>query len=244
MFPAQTYPVHQVFECRLAPLHGRGQEEPFSAHFPHLSLPHVTASAWSSASCCIRSFRNRCEAPGEVCTLTADRVAQSSPLASGSAPALRHCPVQRPQTSRGVLKQPGGRNWKWPSQAVQAWGLAWRARRACCFQKGLLVLHDVAGSQCPRLASCAVLPWAAARKLLPGCGCVLTGASQRLLSAYTAWFLGISPSSCDRRHDRPQNNSVAGKHRSWSLCLGSQDSCKELKQLQKAGLLQCGREKA
>lgn len=42
-----------------------------------------------------------------------------------------------------------------------------------------------------------------------------------------------------RRHKGSQNNSAAEKHRSWSLHLGSYSSCKELKQLQKAGMLQC-----
>lgn len=65
---------------------------------------------------------------------------------------------------------------------------------SCCFQKRLLPLKDVAGSQRLQLVSGAVLPWAAARKLLPGHSCVFTGASQRLFSTCTACFLGMTPS--------------------------------------------------
>lgn len=57
-----------------------------------------------------------------------------------------------------------------------------------------------------------------------------------------SWSLfpkGDSSLLSGRRHKGSQNNSAAEKHRGWSLHLGSYSSCKELKQLQKAGMLQC-----
>lgn len=74
-----------------------------------------------------------------------------------------------------------------------------------------------ASMQLLQLFSCLVLPWTAAFRFSRGDHSLHSG----------------------RRHKRSQNNSAAEKHRSWSLRLGRYRLCKELKQLQKAGLLQC-----
>jgi len=90
-----------------------------------------------------------------------------------------------------------------------------------------------------QLPSCLVLPWTAAFKPLPGCRCAYVEHPNSSFPLPEPVSRGDRSLLSGRRHKGSQNNSAAEEHRSWSLHSGSYSLCKELKQLQKAGMLWC-----